>query len=86
MEIEEGFYPAINLATLLYVKGERIPESELLADMHIKLVWFLGRHGDMAEVTNFWTVATIFEVFFVSFVPSHSLRQLANAQTRTPHT
>lgn len=62
MEIEEGFYPAINLATLLYVRGERIPQSQLLADIHIKLVWFLGRHGDMAEVTNFWTVATIFEM------------------------
>ncbi|KAI6203869.1 hypothetical protein M3Y94_00606800 [Aphelenchoides besseyi] len=55
-------YSGINLTTLLRAKGEMFENNEEMQQIAVVLNSLLGRKGALSTMTDYWDVATFFEV------------------------
>eukprot|EP00050_Salpingoeca_kvevrii_P018682 m.77082 g.77082 ORF g.77082 m.77082 type:complete len:1459 (-) comp8130_c0_seq1:661-5037(-) len=60
--IQQSEFAGINLATLLVVSGESFKTNHELASIGFCMNNSLGLKGNMETITDYWTVATVFEM------------------------
>eukprot|EP00051_Salpingoeca_urceolata_P011332 m.140272 g.140272 ORF g.140272 m.140272 type:complete len:660 (+) comp17079_c0_seq4:237-2216(+) len=61
-DLQQSYYPAINLATLRVIRGESVATSNSLAELWLFLTRLLGSYGAVSGIKTYWTVATVFEM------------------------
>eukprot|EP00054_Salpingoeca_dolichothecata_P022291 m.145857 g.145857 ORF g.145857 m.145857 type:complete len:1473 (+) comp24287_c0_seq1:102-4520(+) len=61
-KIQQSEFAGINLATLLVISGENFHSNNELAQIGMCMNNSLGRKGNLETLTDYWTVATVFEM------------------------
>jgi mitogen-activated protein kinase kinase kinase 5 len=61
-KLDQSDFASINLATLLVVDGKKFDVDDELDEIGMSLNHSLGKKGKLESQTDYWTVATVFEL------------------------